>query len=120
MAISAYGPNRKSVVMLATRQADSAHSCTVPPGMVAPLRVLVWASCQSVTLGSPKTVSRRLVLFRKFLEHLGIHPNRFRMGWVSASEGGKFSDVIKEVTEGVKALGPMESLKREQVWLQSV
>jgi len=42
------------------------------------------------------------------------------MGWVSASEGGKFSEVIKEVTEGVKALGPMESLKREQVWMQSV
>jgi coenzyme F420-reducing hydrogenase delta subunit len=63
---------------------------------------------------------RRLVLFRKFLEYLGIHPNRFRISWVSASEGGKFSEVIKEVTEGVKTLGPLESLKREQVWLPRV
>ncbi len=42
------------------------------------------------------------------------------MSWVSASEGGKFAEVIKEVTGGVKALGPMESLKREQAWLQNV
>ena len=61
---------------------------------------------------------RRLVLVRNFLEHLGIHPDRFRISWVSASEGGKFADVIKEVTEGVKVLGP-NKIKREQVWTQS-
>ena len=60
---------------------------------------------------------RRLVLLRRFLEHLGIHPDRFRMSWVSASEGGKFADVIKEVTEAVRVLGPNE-IKREQVWMQ--
>jgi coenzyme F420-reducing hydrogenase delta subunit len=60
---------------------------------------------------------RRLVLLRRLLEHLGIHPDRFRMSWVSASEGGKFAEVIKEVTEAVRALGPNE-IKREQVWMQ--
>jgi len=60
---------------------------------------------------------RRLVLLRRFLEHLGIAPERFRMSWVSASEGKKFADVIKEVTEAVRALGPNE-IKREQVWMQ--
>lgn len=60
---------------------------------------------------------RRLVLLRRFLEHLGIHPDRFRMSWVSASEGAKWADVVKEVTEAVKVLGPNE-LKREQVWTQ--
>ena len=56
---------------------------------------------------------RRFVLLRRFLEHIGIHPDRFRMSWVSASEGNKFAEVIKEVTEAVEKLGP-NKLKREQ------
>ncbi len=60
---------------------------------------------------------RRLVLLRRFLEHLGIHPDRFRMSWVSASEGAKWAEVVKEVTNDIKALGPNE-IKREQVCMQ--
>lgn len=62
---------------------------------------------------------RRLVLLRRFLEYFGIHPDRLRMSWVSASEGGKFAEVIREVTDAVKALGPLE-IKREQVWMQNL
>jgi F420-non-reducing hydrogenase iron-sulfur subunit len=58
-----------------------------------------------------------MILFRRFLEHLGIHPDRFRMSWVSASEGAKWAEVVKDVTEGVRVLGPNE-IKREQVWMQ--
>ena len=60
---------------------------------------------------------RKMILFRRFLEHLGIHPDRFRMSWVSASEGAKWAEVVKDVTEGVRVLGPNET-KREQVWMQ--
>jgi len=60
---------------------------------------------------------RRLVLMRRMLEYLGIHPDRFRMSWVSASEGAKWAAVVKEVTEAVKVLGPND-IKREQVWMQ--
>jgi F420-non-reducing hydrogenase iron-sulfur subunit len=60
---------------------------------------------------------RRLVLLRRMLEHLGIHPDRFRMSWVSASEGAKWAEVVTEVTEAVKVLGPND-IKREQVWMQ--
>ena len=60
---------------------------------------------------------RKMILFRRFLEHLGVHPDRFRMSWVSASEGAKWAEVVKDVTEGVRVLGPNE-IKREQVWMQ--
>jgi len=60
---------------------------------------------------------RRLVLLRRMIEYMGIHPDRFRMSWVSASEGAKWADVVKEVTEAVKVLGPNE-IKREQAWMQ--
>jgi len=40
------------------------------------------------------------------LEDFGLEPERFRMEWVSASEGGRFAEVMKEMIKAVKALGP--------------
>jgi len=40
------------------------------------------------------------------LEDLGIEPERFKLEWVSASEGQRFAQIVKEFTEEVKALGP--------------
>lgn len=56
---------------------------------------------------------RRFLLIKNLLEYIGINPSRIRMSWVSASEGKKFADVITEVTEDIKKLGPLKSFKRE-------
>ena len=40
------------------------------------------------------------------LEDFGIEPERFRLEWVSASEGPRFAEVIRDMTETVRALGP--------------
>ena len=40
------------------------------------------------------------------LEDFGIEPERFRLEWVSASEGPRFAEVVREMTEEVRALGP--------------
>ena len=40
------------------------------------------------------------------LEDFGIEPERFRLEWVSASEGQKFAKVMTEMTDLVKELGP--------------
>ncbi|UCE74033.1 MAG: hydrogenase iron-sulfur subunit [Methanomassiliicoccales archaeon] len=40
------------------------------------------------------------------LEDLGIEPERYRLEWVSASEGQKFAQVMKEMTDTIKSLGP--------------
>jgi F420-non-reducing hydrogenase iron-sulfur subunit len=58
---------------------------------------------------------RRFNLVRNFLEYLGVEPERVRMSWVSASEGAKWKDVIEEITEGVKSIGPMDQFKRRQI-----
>jgi coenzyme F420-reducing hydrogenase delta subunit len=58
---------------------------------------------------------RRFNLMRNFLEYLGVEPERVRMSWVSASEGAKWKEVIEEVTEGVRSVGPMDSFKRRQL-----
>jgi len=40
------------------------------------------------------------------LEDFGIEPERFRLEWVSASEGQRFAQVVQEMTEKVRQLGP--------------
>lgn len=52
---------------------------------------------------------RRMLMFHKLLEFLGVDPRRVQMSWVSASEGTKWAEVVTEVTEDVKGLGPLGS-----------
>ena len=40
------------------------------------------------------------------LEDFGLEPERFRLEWVSASEGPRFAELAREMTETVRALGP--------------
>ena len=40
------------------------------------------------------------------LQDFGIEPERFRLEWVSASEGGRFAQVVSEMTDEVRQLGP--------------
>ena len=51
---------------------------------------------------------RRLPLTRKLAEQMGIDPRRIRLEWVSASEGARFTQVVTEFTEQVRALGPLQ------------
>jgi len=49
---------------------------------------------------------RRLLLFKRYLEYLGIDPRRLRTHWVSASEGQKFAEIVRDMVEEIKTLGP--------------
>ncbi|NNG17319.1 MAG: hydrogenase iron-sulfur subunit [Gemmatimonadales bacterium] len=40
------------------------------------------------------------------LEDFGIEPERFRMEWVSASEGPRFAEVVQEMSDALRELGP--------------
>ncbi len=51
---------------------------------------------------------RRLPLTRKLAEQMGVDPRRIRLEWVSASEGARFTKVVTEFTEQVRALGPLQ------------
>ena len=39
---------------------------------------------------------------------MGIHKDRLRLAWVSASEGRQFAELADDMTETVTALGPCE------------
>jgi F420-non-reducing hydrogenase iron-sulfur subunit len=49
---------------------------------------------------------RRYHLLQKYIQQMGIHPDRLRLEWVSASEGNIFARLIDEMTEKVARLGP--------------
>jgi coenzyme F420-reducing hydrogenase delta subunit len=49
---------------------------------------------------------RRLAITKKFLEYMGVQPQRIQASWVSASEGAKFADVVTDVTDEVRQVGP--------------
>lgn len=40
------------------------------------------------------------------LEDFGLEPGRFRLEWVSASEGTRFAELMSRVTEEIRKLGP--------------
>ncbi|MCK8603748.1 hydrogenase iron-sulfur subunit [Desulfoferrobacter suflitae] len=51
----------------------------------------------------------------KFLEGLlrfaGYEPQRLHLEWISAAEGGKFADTVREFTERIRELGPAPSFE---------
>ena len=49
---------------------------------------------------------KRATAIDLLLEDFGLEPERFRLEWVSASEGQKFVRVITEMVEDLKMLGP--------------
>jgi F420-non-reducing hydrogenase iron-sulfur subunit len=67
--------------------------------------------------GNYKTL-RRVTLFKKMLDDLGIDGRRLRLEWISAAEGKKFAQVMDEFAEQIRSLGPLRMkekvLKREE------
>ena len=49
---------------------------------------------------------RKIKMLKKLIAETGLGPERLRLEWVSASEGGRFADTVKEFTDQIKALGP--------------
>ncbi|MBW2277613.1 MAG: hydrogenase iron-sulfur subunit [Deltaproteobacteria bacterium] len=50
----------------------------------------------------------RFQLLQRVLADLGVEPGRVRLEWVSASQGERLAGLIGEMTEQVRALGPLD------------
>jgi len=49
---------------------------------------------------------KRAEAIELMLQDFGIEEERFRLEWVSASEGSRFAQVVTEMVEKIKELGP--------------
>jgi coenzyme F420-reducing hydrogenase delta subunit len=57
---------------------------------------------------------RKIALVRKLLDYIGLEPQRFRMSWVSAAEGKKYTEVIRNFVDDLKPLGSQTKLRRHE------
>ncbi|MBU2559703.1 hydrogenase iron-sulfur subunit [archaeon] len=64
-------------------------------------------------------MEKREKMIRRNMEQKGIDPDRFLLTWISASEGQKFQETIKERTDKLKELGPRD-LKKEKAVAEKV
>lgn len=64
--------------------------------------------------GNVKTM-RRYPALEKMVGQFGIEPERLRLEWISAAEGDVFVHVVNEMTEQVRALGPLDWKRRAAV-----
>ena len=81
------------VIDALTKGADAVIICGCHPG-----------DCHYLE-GNLKAENRKEAI-ELMLEDFGLEPERFRLEWVSASEGPRFAEVMRDVTESVRALGP--------------
>jgi F420-non-reducing hydrogenase iron-sulfur subunit len=49
---------------------------------------------------------KRAEALELLLEDFGLEPERFRLEWISASEGSRFAQVMREMVATIKELGP--------------
>ncbi len=59
---------------------------------------------------------RRFELLKRMLKDMGVEDDRFRLEWISASEGDKVKFVVNDMVEKVRTLGPLGLPKRFQEW----
>jgi F420-non-reducing hydrogenase iron-sulfur subunit len=50
----------------------------------------------------------RYHLMRKMLGEMGIEPERLRLEWVSATEGVRFAELVREIVDVTRKLGPLK------------
>jgi F420-non-reducing hydrogenase iron-sulfur subunit len=53
-----------------------------------------------------KRAEKRAEAINLMLEDFGLEEERFRLEWISASEGHKFAEIAEEMTKTLKKLGP--------------
>ena len=59
---------------------------------------------------------RRYHLLQRVLADMGIEAARFRLEWISASEGEKVKTVINNMVEHLQALGPLGMPRKFEEW----
>ena len=81
------------VIDALTKGADGVMVCGCHPG-----------DCHYID-GNLKA-EKRAEAIELMLEDFGLEPERFRLEWVSASEGQKFANIVKDMVDTLKELGP--------------
>ncbi len=50
--------------------------------------------------------AKRIAILQQLMSFIGISPERLRLEWIAASEGGRFAQIADDFTETIRKLGP--------------
>ena len=62
--------------------------------------------CNYITHGNYHALNM-VLLCKRIMAHIGLNPERLRIGFMSAGEGNVFAEVVDDFTRKVKELGPL-------------
>ncbi len=57
---------------------------------------------------------KRVAYVKRLLAEVGIEPGRAEMFNLSSAEGGRFAEIVEEMTQRIKELGPANADRRRQ------
>jgi coenzyme F420-reducing hydrogenase delta subunit len=58
---------------------------------------------------------RKSALMTNLLAFMGVEPDRVQFSWISSAESTKFTRIVTEVTEKIRALGPASRFVKHPV-----
>jgi coenzyme F420-reducing hydrogenase delta subunit len=101
-----YPPNLRIIRMMCSGMVDPKHvlKCFLE-GADGVLIGGCWPGDCHYQNGNLKA-RRRVALLHEVLGRFGIEPERLRLQWVAASEGVQFAELVSEMTDQLRALGP--------------
>lgn len=56
---------------------------------------------------------KRVNKTKQLMKNIGLNPERLRLEWVSASEGAKFASLVRDFTNFLENIGPVQSEKEK-------
>lgn len=105
-----YPPNVRTVRVMCSGRVDK--DFVMAAFMMGAGMVLV-SGCRLTELGNDchyisgnVWAKKRVESLRRVLEGMGISGERLRLEWISAAEGQKFAELIRDMDDKLKALGP--------------
>jgi len=54
---------------------------------------------------------RRWMVYKDLMDFMGVDTNRVTFSWVSAAEGARWAQLVNEVTDNIRNLGPYAEYK---------
>jgi F420-non-reducing hydrogenase iron-sulfur subunit len=101
-----YPPNLRLVRVMCTSRLDPAYMIK---GLELGADGVLISGCHPgdchYVNGNYKT-ERRVLLLRKLIRQAGLEPERLRLEWISASEGSKLAEVVKDYVRVLRKIGP--------------
>lgn len=101
-----YPPNTRVIRVMCSGRVDPAF---IPRAFLAGYDGVMVLGCHPGDchyLTGNYQAERKINLTRKLLEMAGVESGRLLLDWVSAGEGERFSQVVRQFVEKIKGLGP--------------